>query len=540
MDEYRLSVERFREKLGRLSPARPAAARTLEAWIDGLPVESPAPPSAPSPAPERTAAPDREVTLTIGMATYDDFDGVYFTAQAIRLYHPEITAATEILVVDNNPSGPCAGALKALDAQIPGYRYVPYDRTAGTAVRDLVFREAEGTFVLCLDSHVFLVPGALRKLLDYLERDPETKDLLQGPLLYDDHRTLSTHMDPTWREGMFGTWATDPRGLDIDAEPFEVPMQGLGAFACRKAAWPGFHPAFTGFGGEEGYIHEKFRQRGGRVLCLPFLRWLHRFPRPFGSRYPNRWLDRVRNYVLGFTELGLDVAPVRQHFEAKIGGDAGREVVDIAVAEAANPFVRFDAIYCINLDRDRDRWGQMQRRFAALGIDWFVSRFAALETPESHHIGCALSHRAIVAEARQRGLRNVLVFEDDAIFLDDTLSLLGEVLRELDGLPWSLCYLGGRPWRQERVPLPGRTRVTRPTAMTCTHAVAYSERVYGRLLDAIPATPAGVAGWLERVRGVDQFYALTLADESIATCPSLASQPSILGQEPEELRGRYY
>ena len=25
------------------------------------------------------------------MATYDDYDGVYFSVQAIRLYHPEVT-----------------------------------------------------------------------------------------------------------------------------------------------------------------------------------------------------------------------------------------------------------------------------------------------------------------------------------------------------------------------------------------------------------------------------------------------------------------
>ena len=33
--------------------------------------------------------------LTIGMATYDDYDGVYFTTQAIRLYHPEVTEETQ-------------------------------------------------------------------------------------------------------------------------------------------------------------------------------------------------------------------------------------------------------------------------------------------------------------------------------------------------------------------------------------------------------------------------------------------------------------
>ncbi len=37
--------------------------------------------------------------LTVGMATYRDFDGVYFTIQALRLYHD--MEGVEILVVDN-------------------------------------------------------------------------------------------------------------------------------------------------------------------------------------------------------------------------------------------------------------------------------------------------------------------------------------------------------------------------------------------------------------------------------------------------------
>jgi hypothetical protein len=59
----------------------------------------------------------------------------------------------------------------------------------------------------------------------------------------------------------------------------------MGVFSCRKGAWPGFNPMFRGFGGEEGYIHEKFRQAGGRCLCLPWLRWTHRFGRPAGIGY---------------------------------------------------------------------------------------------------------------------------------------------------------------------------------------------------------------------------------------------------------------
>jgi hypothetical protein len=39
------------------------------------------------------------VELTIGMAVYNDFDGVYFTLQALRLYQD--LDDTELLVVDN-------------------------------------------------------------------------------------------------------------------------------------------------------------------------------------------------------------------------------------------------------------------------------------------------------------------------------------------------------------------------------------------------------------------------------------------------------
>ena len=109
---------------------------------------------------------------------------------------------------------------------------------------------------------------------------------------------------------------TRGRASGPDGEPFDIPMQGLGLFSCRKAAWPGFHPGFRGFGGEEGYIHEKFRKLGRRCLCLPWLRWVHRFGRPAGAPYPLRLRDRITNYLIGHREVGLDEAPVLEHFRA--------------------------------------------------------------------------------------------------------------------------------------------------------------------------------------------------------------------------------
>jgi glycosyl transferase family 2 len=310
-----------------------SSRRFLSLFAPGAPpAEAIVAPTAAPPAPKKykvpAPTPRREARrLTIGMATYDDYDGVYFSLQALRLYHPETLEETNFLVVDNHPDGACAASLKALEGSTPHYRYAPFNSHSGTAVRDRIFAEADGQFVLCMDCHVFLVPGALKRLLDYFAVHPETSDLLQGPLVYDDLTTIATHFHPAWRGGMYGYWETDTRGKDPDAPPFDIPMQGLGVFSCRRAVWPGFNLLFRGFGGEEGYIHEKFRQNGGRTLCLPFLRWMHRFQRPLGIPYTNRWEDRVRNYLIGFRELGLPTAELESHYRELLG-------------EAADPMLR--------------------------------------------------------------------------------------------------------------------------------------------------------------------------------------------------------
>ncbi|MGJ5205396.1 UDP-glucose 4-epimerase GalE [Bradyrhizobium sp. HKCCYLR20261] len=288
-----------------------------------------------APAPPRASGTRK--TLTIGMATYDDYDGVYFTLQAMRLYHPEILSDVEFIIVDNNPGGLCGAALRQLAAAIPDCRYLPQGHIKATTIKDWVFRQAQGKYVLCVDCHILVAPGALKRLIDYFDADPETKDLLHGPLIYDDLEGYATHFKPEWRGGMYGVWDSDPAGAHADLPPFEIPMQGMGLFACRREAWAGFSAEFRGFGGEEGYIHEKFRQRGGKVLCLPFLRWVHRFNRPFGLPYPNVWADRVRNYLIGFREVGWDTRPVVDHFKKLLG-----EQVWASVSEAIGPGLLHD------------------------------------------------------------------------------------------------------------------------------------------------------------------------------------------------------
>jgi hypothetical protein len=269
------------------------------------------------------------VRLTIGMATYNDYDGVYFTLQALRLYH-DLTN-TELLVVDNYG---CEATRDLVENWIGG-RYILAKAVTGTAhPRDVVFHNARGDVVLCCDSHVLFAPGVIANLRCFYEENPRCKDLLQGPLMYDDARLVSTHMEPVWRDLMWGTWATDARGLSPDTAPFEIPMHGLGVFSCRREAWLGFNPRFRGFGGEEGYIHEKYRSRGRRTLCLPWLRWMHRFGRPQGVPFPLNTEDRLHNYLLGHLELGLDIAPVVDHFARFVPSHVIGEVLNSIFAES--------------------------------------------------------------------------------------------------------------------------------------------------------------------------------------------------------------
>ena len=297
--------------------------------------------------PELIQSNPRQPKLTIGMATYDDYDGVYFSVISLVLYHTEYLDQFEILIIDNNPDSEHGKAVRGLCDRVEQARYVAAGEYKGTAVRERIFAEAKADFVLGMDCHVFLHSGVVGRLLQYIEDNPDSKDLMHGPIFYDDLGTYSTHMEPIWNAGFYGTWGIDERGKDMDGEPFDIPLQGMGLFACFKSRWLGFNPRFRGFGGEEGYIHEKFRQHGGRVLCLPFLRWTHRFDRPNGTKYTNVWDDRIRNYLIGWHELGLDPKPVLDHFAEHVNLSTAAKANARFLTELNSGLWPYDTIYCL-------------------------------------------------------------------------------------------------------------------------------------------------------------------------------------------------
>ncbi len=487
--------------------------------------------------------PQRQSLLTVGMATADDYDGVYFSIQALRLYHSEAVALCEFLVLDNNPDGPCGEALRSLCDQVPSCRYLPVTDQHGTAVRDRIFRAARTEYVLCLDCHVMLVPGALDRLLAYFQAHPDTRDLIQGPLVFDGLASTASQFREEWRAGMYGVWEHDPAPPDADAEPFEIRLQGLGLFASRRDAWPGFNPDFRGFGGEEGYIHEKYRQRGQRTLCLPGLQWLHRFGRPGGVPYRIQWEDRIRNYLIGWRELGLDTAPVRDHFAAHVGPEIVWRVEQGLKIEASHPFWAFDAVFCINLDAHGHRWQAMQKRFRKLGVEDRVRRFPGIATADNHHIGCMLSHRAILELARDSGWRSVLVFEDDVLFRNGALFYLERSIAELRTVDWRVFYPGYVDWSRRPRGIPGREHLLDGRGVTTTHAVAYHCSVFDELLTNLPATIEECRNRIEAGDPPDKWvidrYLATLEDGIYLAHPAAATQMNLRPYLPPEERDDY-
>jgi len=275
--------------------------------------------------------------LTVGFATYDDFPGAWMTVIGLRANHPRV----EILCVDSHPLG-CVRTRAVVEAAGGRYHHRP-NLTGTSAPRDEVFRLATTPWVACVDSHVLFAAGAVQALTDYAAAHPESADLVQGPLVYDDGGR-STHWRPTTPPGLWGVWDRDPRGGDSAGGPFEIPMLGLGMWMMRKAAWPGFSPLFRGFGGEEGYLHEVVRRRGGRCLCLPAAGWYHRFRDARFEPAPYRLSldDHVWNLLVGHREVGVDaVEAIRADFGGRLVGSPPGAFDRLAArAAAAQPWDR--------------------------------------------------------------------------------------------------------------------------------------------------------------------------------------------------------
>ena len=88
----------------------------------------------------------------------------------------------------------------------------------------------------------------------------------------------------------------------------------------------------------------------------------------------------------------------------------------------------FEEVYYINLDSRLDRKELFEKRALEQNID--AIRFSGIIPNDDEYIydekdklkkfkiGCTLSHQTLVKIAKEKKLKNILIFEDDCVFVD--------------------------------------------------------------------------------------------------------------------------
>lgn len=148
----------------------------------------------------------------------------------------------------------------------------------------------------------------------------------------------------------------------------------------------------------------------------------------------------------------------------------------------------FDCVFIINLEERSDRRRAVIGELRDIGIELAPGKIelfkaarvadqAGFPTPGVH--GCYLSHLGVLREAKKRGLRNVLILEDDIAFSPLLREAAAEVQAALS-VPWDFAYLG----HIETVASPSPVRFKPyPGPLVTAHCYAVNAPVLDPLID---------------------------------------------------------
>ena len=209
----------------------------------------------------------------------------------------------------------------------------------------------------------------------------------------------------------------------------------------------------------------------------------------------------------------------------------------------------FEKIYCINLSSRTDRWDMCLRQFSKFGMS-DVQRFDAvkynnpkLSAKANGHIGCGLSHYNIIKEAKLKNYSNILVLEDDFIFLKEQNEFNIKLKKSLDELPsdWDLFYLGSnfvKGYDYEPTERYSNNLIKVNTGF-CTHSLAYSSRGMDKILKSFKLnSESDILYFFEEYESIDWYLVREFQHENncFASDELLSSQ----GAGFSDIEGQYF
>jgi GR25 family glycosyltransferase involved in LPS biosynthesis len=122
---------------------------------------------------------------------------------------------------------------------------------------------------------------------------------------------------------------------------------------------------------------------------------------------------------------------------------------------------RLEKIFYINLSHREDRNASIVSQLKKLGVkEEKIERIEAEHDVLNGHRGCALSHIKALKLAQEKGLREVLILEDDAFFLADNDEIEAHLGYFYDRIEtYDIFFLGGRIKKSEPSSFAGISRV---------------------------------------------------------------------------------
>lgn len=200
---------------------------------------------------------------------------------------------------------------------------------------------------------------------------------------------------------------------------------------------------------------------------------------------------------------------------------SGRTTPDFKKAGGFDFNSYFDMIYCLNLDKRRDRWDKVKKEFRRFGIS--ASRFSAIDGenmshPESDRIesmsdrglienssalGCLKSHIEMIKDAKSKGYNRILIFEDDVMISEDFHSRIS-LLSQMD---WKIFYLGASQFDWNRIHIKEGYYRCRKTLGTFAYALDCS--VYDEILEKAEGSEMSIDNILSAVQAENMKKCLT-------------------------------
>jgi hypothetical protein len=160
--------------------------------------------------------------------------------------------------------------------------------------------------------------------------------------------------------------------------------------------------------------------------------------------------------------------------------------------------------FYVNLDRKTNRNMQCQTQLQKYKLDNLIKRYPAIDAlgyekkcdfQSEDWYKCAKSNcdsqLNIIKYAKEKKLKNVLIFEDDFYFFENPffnpLRQIEKALGSIQNLDWDILYLGGTLMDDNiHMVTPSLIKVR---FMLCAHAYILNNHIYDKIIDSRNTTP---------------------------------------------------